>query len=194
MSFNPITNKKKSENICVYLRIRPFNNKEKKKNEKYAIYVSPEGLRINAKEILGDVSSIVEKHKESKFVYDKLFAPETTTDYIFGDYLENVIVSTLKGFNSTVFVYGQTGSGKTHTLMGQYKDYINTCENQSQKKEKDDNYDSPFDNKGKTGKKITIRKNVKKNEIWSFRKRSSNLKKKEKNDDNFQTRNQGKKK
>jgi chromosomal replication initiation ATPase DnaA len=128
MSFNPITNKKKNENICVYLRIRPLNNKEKKKREKYAIYVTPEGLRINAEEIVGDVSNIVEKHKDSKFVYDKLFAPETTTDFIFGDYLENVVASTLKGFNSTVFVYGQTGSGKTHTLMGQYKDYINTAE------------------------------------------------------------------
>lgn len=126
MSFKPITSKKKDENIGVYLRIRPLNDAEKRESESYAVSISPEGLKINADEIVGETSNIVEKHRDSKFVYDKLFAPDTTTDQIFKEHLESMLVSSLSGFNSTVFVYGQTGSGKTHTLMGQYKDFVNT--------------------------------------------------------------------
>jgi chromosomal replication initiation ATPase DnaA len=127
---NKSSHKQKSENICVYLRIRPLNNTEQKRQEKYAIQVTPEGLAINTQDIPPETSSIIDKHRDSKFLYDHLFEPQTTTDFIFKDYLQEVVVGTLSGFNSTVFVYGQTGSGKTHTLMGQYKDYVNTGDKQ----------------------------------------------------------------
>ena len=31
---------------------------------------------------------------------------------------QNLCVSVLDGFNSTVFAYGATGAGKTHTMLG----------------------------------------------------------------------------
>lgn len=35
-----------------------------------------------------------------------------------------VVVSTLEGFNGTVFAYGQTGSGKTFTITGGAERYV----------------------------------------------------------------------
>ena len=140
MSFTPIAHKKKDEKIGVFVRIRPLNTKETKHQEKYAIRVEPDGLKLNLDHVKGELPSTLDKHKDSKFVYDKIFGPKITTDKIFGDDLKEIITSTLKGFNSTVFVYGQTGSGKTHTLMGQYLDFVNTAETPHL-----------FDNPGKVG-------------------------------------------
>ena len=156
MSFSPIAQKKKDENIGVFLRIRPLNNKEIKSKEKYAIQIHPEGLKINGDDLEGDVSSTIEKHRKSKFVYDKLFGPDETTDTIFGENLEEIVVSTLKGFNSTVFVYGQTGSGKTHTLMGQYKDFINTADQISKVPKEQGIFDNPQEEQSPETKEFAV--------------------------------------
>lgn len=42
--------------------------------------------------------------------------------------IKNVLLSTLKGINATVFMYGQTGAGKTYTMLGNNKNMKN-CEN-----------------------------------------------------------------
>lgn len=118
--------KQRNENIGVFLRIRPFNNKEKQRNEEYAVLITDEGLRINQNSLSSEICSTIDKYKDEKFIFDQLFEPESATDQIFKNHLSETITSTLNGFNSTVFVYGQTGSGKTHTLMGQYKDFVNT--------------------------------------------------------------------
>jgi hypothetical protein len=36
----------------------------------------------------------------------------------------DIVNSSMKGINGTVFMYGQTGSGKTHTMLGGYSTEI----------------------------------------------------------------------
>lgn len=60
----------------------------------------------------------VDSHKGLKsFVYDQCFGPDSTQDQIFED-TNNLIQSSLDGYNVCVFAYGQTGSGKTFTMVG----------------------------------------------------------------------------
>eukprot|EP01104_Vermistella_antarctica_P016800 TRINITY_DN5806_c0_g1_i2.p1 TRINITY_DN5806_c0_g1~~TRINITY_DN5806_c0_g1_i2.p1 ORF type:complete len:1028 (+),score=192.27 TRINITY_DN5806_c0_g1_i2:115-3198(+) len=52
------------------------------------------------------------------YTFDHLYGPHVDTRTIYDEVAENVVWSTMEGFNGTIFAYGQTGSGKTHTMMG----------------------------------------------------------------------------
>jgi hypothetical protein len=43
---------------------------------------------------------------------------------VFERVAQPVVVSTLEGYNGTVFAYGQTGSGKTFTITGGAERYV----------------------------------------------------------------------
>uniref|UniRef100_A0A3B4T731 Kinesin motor domain-containing protein n=1 Tax=Seriola dumerili TaxID=41447 RepID=A0A3B4T731_SERDU len=52
--------------------------------------------------------------KELTFIYLML----TLTVNLYQDIAKPLVVSTVEGYNGTIFAYGQTSSGKTFTMMG----------------------------------------------------------------------------
>ncbi|XP_029281780.1 centromere-associated protein E-like [Cottoperca gobio] len=49
---------------------------------------------------------------------DRVFAEEETTNQLYQVIAKPLVVSTVEGYNGTIFAYGQTSSGKTFTMMG----------------------------------------------------------------------------
>ena len=100
--------------IRVYVRIRPMSNSEMSKG--CSDVCKNEGKKTCV--ILPDV----ENEKDAKsWDFDSVFAgtPEAgnTQENVFKD-TQQLIQSTIDGFNVCVFAYGQTGSGKTFTMFG----------------------------------------------------------------------------
>ena len=52
------------------------------------------------------------------FSFDNVFTSEITTKQIFNEQVRDLVLSSLKGINQTIFAYGQTSSGKTFTMRG----------------------------------------------------------------------------
>uniref|UniRef100_A0A3B5ABN7 Kinesin motor domain-containing protein n=1 Tax=Stegastes partitus TaxID=144197 RepID=A0A3B5ABN7_9TELE len=47
-----------------------------------------------------------------------MFTAEETTNQLYQNIAKPLVVSTVEGYNGTIFAYGQTSSGKTFTMMG----------------------------------------------------------------------------
>lgn len=58
------------------------------------------------------------RHKEHKFIFDKLFDENSTQNEIYETTTKPSIDAVLEGYNSTIFAYGATGCGKTYTISG----------------------------------------------------------------------------
>ncbi|XP_066516219.1 centromere-associated protein E isoform X2 [Hoplias malabaricus] len=52
------------------------------------------------------------------FNFDRVFSAEESTNQLYQDIAKPLVVSTVEGYNGTIFAYGQTSSGKTFTMMG----------------------------------------------------------------------------
>ncbi|KAF5902614.1 centromere-associated protein E, partial [Clarias magur] len=48
----------------------------------------------------------------------RVFSAEESTNQLYHDIAKPLVVSTVEGYNGTIFAYGQTSSGKTFTMMG----------------------------------------------------------------------------
>uniref|UniRef100_A0A3P8RL58 Kinesin motor domain-containing protein n=1 Tax=Amphiprion percula TaxID=161767 RepID=A0A3P8RL58_AMPPE len=49
---------------------------------------------------------------------NRVFTSEETTNQLYQNIAKPLVVSTVAGYNGTIFAYGQTSSGKTFTMMG----------------------------------------------------------------------------
>uniref|UniRef100_A0A3Q0RS27 Kinesin motor domain-containing protein n=1 Tax=Amphilophus citrinellus TaxID=61819 RepID=A0A3Q0RS27_AMPCI len=54
----------------------------------------------------------------SPLLTDRVFTADETTSQLYNDIAKPLVVSTVEGYNGTIFAYGQTSSGKTFTMMG----------------------------------------------------------------------------
>nr|XP_023647040.1 centromere-associated protein E isoform X5 [Paramormyrops kingsleyae] len=52
------------------------------------------------------------------FNFDRVFSAVETTKQLYQEIAKPLVVSTVQGYNGTIFAYGQTSSGKTFTMMG----------------------------------------------------------------------------
>ncbi|XP_072292447.1 centromere-associated protein E [Eucyclogobius newberryi] len=52
------------------------------------------------------------------FSFDRVFTVHETTKQLYQAIAKPLVVSTVQGYNGTIFAYGQTSSGKTFTMMG----------------------------------------------------------------------------
>ena len=110
------------ENISVSIRLRPLNRKEIKRKEKEVIQIEKNSVVIDLKSVsrFNLRGSSLKKMTGSikSFNFNKCFCPKTKNDEIHEELSKDIVLSSLRGINSTIFVYGQTGSGKTHSITG----------------------------------------------------------------------------
>ncbi|XP_055005348.1 centromere-associated protein E isoform X2 [Boleophthalmus pectinirostris] len=64
------------------------------------------------------VHQINEGASVKSFSFDHVFTAHETTDTLYQTIAKPLVVSTVQGYNGTIFAYGQTSSGKTFTMMG----------------------------------------------------------------------------
>ena len=102
--------------ICVCVRKRPLNDKERAKRDHDAVTcLHPTATVHSAKLRVDGISKYLD---HNSFRFDHAFDEETTTDEVYR-YTTKPLVDWVcggKGARATVFAYGQTGSGKTYTM------------------------------------------------------------------------------
>ncbi|KAI8358790.1 hypothetical protein B0O80DRAFT_441452 [Mortierella sp. GBAus27b] len=108
-----------SENVKVYVRVRPPNERELA-SEGYSSSSWSQGSQSPP-----TVSVVAPNHviigtgtKSDTFTYDCVGGEQTTQEQVFNDVGKTIVEQCIKGYNGTIFAYGQTGSGKTYTMQG----------------------------------------------------------------------------
>lgn len=108
----------------VAVRLRPLWKNEKENNEVGIVKILDEKLVIlrDPQDFEDELQAKNELRKnrtrEKRYAFDFAFDENAQTDRVFQLTAQNLCVSVLDGFNSTVFAYGATGAGKTHTMLG----------------------------------------------------------------------------
>ena len=101
----------KIERVKVSIRIRPFNEDEKKKDSSTPLE------NIDQKR---NTITVKREYDKKNYTYDHIFPMTTEQISIFEITSKEVVKSVLSGYNWTIFAYGQTGSGKTYTMVGNF--------------------------------------------------------------------------
>ncbi|XP_023227766.1 kinesin-like protein KIN-14I [Centruroides sculpturatus] len=100
--------------VSVYVRVRPFTNRESLLTDIYNI-ISVEDNSITVRTEAGNAYH---------FSFDSCISPNTSnTEYDDQEFTYNKIAvplldHALEGYNICLFAYGQTGSGKSYSMMG----------------------------------------------------------------------------
>ncbi|XP_072512902.1 centromere-associated protein E [Salminus brasiliensis] len=98
--------------VCV--RVRPLI-----KREEAASSESAEPVKLYWKADRQAIHQIDDDGNLTKaFAFDRVFSAEESTNQLYQDIAKPLVVSTVEGYNGTIFTYGQTSSGKTFTMMG----------------------------------------------------------------------------
>lgn len=95
--------------IKVMCRFRPFNSKEKARNDTYM----PKFSRETNKQV---------NFSGKTYTFDRCFESNTTQQQLYTGAAKPIVSDVLSGYNGTIFAYGQTSSGKTHTMEGNLND------------------------------------------------------------------------
>ncbi|KAL0868188.1 hypothetical protein ABMA27_007732 [Loxostege sticticalis] len=103
--------KDKNQNIQVFVRLRPLNQRERDIKSLGVIEV------VNNREVV--VRQSQQTSHTKKFTFDRAFGPHAKQVEVYQDVVSPLIEEVLAGYNCTVFAYGQTGTGKTHTMVGE---------------------------------------------------------------------------
>ncbi|KAM9782722.1 centromere-associated protein E [Neosynchiropus ocellatus] len=96
--------------VCV--RVRPLIAREQRISEG----ADPVQLYWRADE--KSIHQIDDGNGTKSFSFDRVFCAAETTNQLYQDFAKPLVVSTVEGYNGTIFAYGQTSSGKTFTMMG----------------------------------------------------------------------------
>ncbi|KAI8078398.1 P-loop containing nucleoside triphosphate hydrolase protein [Thamnidium elegans] len=105
-----------SVTVRVALRVRPFNEKEKKDNLITFIPEQPQQIRVN-------------HENRQSFTFDYVYPPAISQADVYSSCIQPLFDQFTKGYNATILAYGQTGSGKTYS-MGTSD--INNCDSKDQ--------------------------------------------------------------
>ncbi|KAK5973275.1 Kinesin motor domain-containing protein, partial [Trichostrongylus colubriformis] len=88
--------------VKVFVRSRPFSDKEKLENARECLQIFIESNQISC--------------NGKAFTFDGVLDPSTPQDSVYDVTTSFLLEQFFKGFNCTVLAYGQTGSGKTFTM------------------------------------------------------------------------------
>lgn len=137
------------DNICVAVRVRPFNSREIKYKSKCCIKMdiergeceieAPPDHEHGKKNRKYTFDYVYWSHDESKAEIAKRLRlsnaekgnyPCTNVDDdrstnmdVYNDLGKKILENAWKGYNASIFAYGQTGSGKSYSMVGYGKDY-----------------------------------------------------------------------
>ncbi|KPJ15498.1 Kinesin-like protein KLP2 [Papilio machaon] len=103
--------KEKNQNIQVFVRLRPLNQRERDIRSLGVVEV------VNGREVV--VRQSQQTAHTKRFTFDRAFGPNTKQVEVYQEVVSPLIEEVLAGYNCTVFAYGQTGTGKTHTMVGE---------------------------------------------------------------------------
>ncbi|XP_073334857.1 centromere-associated protein E [Pagrus major] len=95
--------------VCV--RVRPLIEREESEE-------STEPVQLFWKSDSKSIHLIDDGNSNRSFSFDRVFAAEETTNQLYQGIAKPLVVSSVEGYNGTIFAYGQTSSGKTFTMMG----------------------------------------------------------------------------
>ncbi|XP_042187524.1 centromere-associated protein E isoform X5 [Oncorhynchus tshawytscha] len=96
--------------VCV--RVRPLIEREETAAE------SAESVKFYWKTDKKTIHQVDDGNLTKNFSFDRVFSAEETTLQLYQELAKPLVVSTVEGYNGTIFAYGQTSSGKTFTMMG----------------------------------------------------------------------------
>nr|XP_046266272.1 centromere-associated protein E isoform X2 [Scatophagus argus] len=97
--------------VCV--RVRPLIAREES-----AAAENTEPVQLFWKADKRSIHLIDDGTSTKNFSFDRVFTAEETTSQLYQDIAKPLVVSSVEGYNGTIFAYGQTSSGKTFTMMG----------------------------------------------------------------------------
>ena len=115
-----------TENVQVFLRMRPANDKEYLNNEINLWNLGKNFIRLDTERY----NYLSKQHRIHLAPYvkpcffNRCFDSNSTNSSIYRQILRTLIEGSLSGINGTLFLYGQTGAGKTYTMMGDYSEEI----------------------------------------------------------------------
>jgi len=114
----PPQNKKKTVKVCV--RIRPLSKAEIALNNQLAWSWERNTITQEGKFLYTSYTDTSEDTATRclEYVYDHLFYPEHSTEKIYTEVTQDIVVSAMEGYHGTIFAYGQTSTGKTYTMQG----------------------------------------------------------------------------
>ncbi|KAJ1982865.1 hypothetical protein H4R34_001562 [Dimargaris verticillata] len=104
---------KDADHINVTIRVRPLNQRELAQPTTGDAWTIQKDTITQVRRQGGSRPSI-----GNSYTFDHVFDPLQTTAEVFDSVAQDIISSTMDGFNGTIFAYGQTSSGKTHTMYG----------------------------------------------------------------------------
>nr|XP_033329936.1 kinesin-like protein Klp61F [Megalopta genalis] len=105
-----VAKKEKSQNIQVFIRVRPINAAEQNSKSSTIVEVP------NNKEVV--VHEFPKDNSTKRFKFDHVFGPFSKQIDVYTAVVSPLLEQVLAGYNCTVFAYGQTGTGKTFTMEG----------------------------------------------------------------------------
>ncbi|KAM6906759.1 centromere-associated protein E [Lycodopsis pacificus] len=97
--------------VCV--RVRPPIEREES-----AASENAESVQVFWEADKKSIHQIDDGNSTKSFVFDRVFTAEETTNQLYQSFAKPLVVSSVQGYNGTIFAYGQTASGKTFTMMG----------------------------------------------------------------------------
>lgn len=117
------------EELKIYVRIRPFLERELRTGSNFAITDISETKKdlhvyefvVNALKSHAEISEMLKNPKYYQvhnFAFDHVFDEKSSQDDVYKITSQKSIDFFLKGYNATILAYGQTGTGKTHTIEG----------------------------------------------------------------------------
>ncbi|XP_072933102.1 uncharacterized protein Klp61F [Epargyreus clarus] len=113
--------KDKNQNIQVFVRLRPLNQRERDIKSLGVVEV------VNGREVV--VRQSQQTSHTKRFTFDRAFHPTAKQVEVYQEVVSPLIEEVLNGYNCTVFAYGQTGTGKTHTMVGESSSSETTWQN-----------------------------------------------------------------
>ncbi|XP_050313751.1 kinesin-like protein KIF3A [Anthonomus grandis grandis] len=108
-----------SNNVKVFLRIRPFNDRELKEGNRPVLVCD---YQDNVVMLQKPIEKSTGKDTDRKyFQLDYIFAPTANQMDVYRIAAAPLVEQVFEGYNGTIFAYGQTGTGKTFTMTGNHE-------------------------------------------------------------------------
>lgn len=105
------------DHTIVSLRVRPFP--KSKQDPSIWSLISSQQIQLDEEthQNFLETKRLTSRAKTS-FLFDYCFPQNQDNPSIYQTVVKPLVMSSLKGINSCLFMYGQTGSGKTYTMLG----------------------------------------------------------------------------